>query len=346
MDGTGVSCNKYNDSSCKLFTGKTTFDSFFFLGGGRIAVDVFIIISAWFMCDSEFKSCRIFSTWVTTFFYSFFVGTVYLLLYNNTAFFVSQLFPCSNKIVWFIRGYLLLLIISPILNLILTRRNISMFFVVVAILFMTYNTVFPMYGKDLFDIGTFSLLYVLIGWYKIHIRNKPKASISFLMFAIVYSFNILWITFFEGIDERLNLAIYGYSGDMFHVHYYNMVTVAAAIFLFFGFSQIKIQNKCISVLSTGTLDVYLLLSMNSPKGLLWWLDVSGLIESSFLEDSLLSVYLICLAIFIITLILGTIRNKLLITISSKGCFYDIFKLIDSRINKITKISMAERFRTQ
>lgn len=90
--------------------------------GGKIGVNVFILISAYFMVNKPFKWKRILQTVLTTTFYSI---TIYLifLIWGGVPFarkdLVFALLPVFYKQWDFVTMYVALMFLSPALNIIL-----------------------------------------------------------------------------------------------------------------------------------------------------------------------------------------------------------------------------------
>lgn len=90
-----------------------------FFGGGRLAVNVFVIIGAWFLCDKKIEINKICELWLTTFVYSVLVGFIYFVKDRNSFLKIKQILPISTEVVWFISAYIILMILVPLLNVIL-----------------------------------------------------------------------------------------------------------------------------------------------------------------------------------------------------------------------------------
>lgn len=98
----------------------------FFYAGGRIICNVFMIISAWYLCEKNFKSERVIKTWLTVILYSLFVGVYYSIKTNDSLFLWVHLFPISRAVVWYASDYIAILMISPLLNVFLREKNIRL----------------------------------------------------------------------------------------------------------------------------------------------------------------------------------------------------------------------------
>lgn len=140
-----------------------------FWGGGRMICNVFLMISAWFLCDKPFRFERIARTWLTVLLYSLACGTVHYVEKRDAAVLVKYLFPVSNAVVWYASAYIAVLMLSPFLNLILHKAGMRGQAVTVCILFAAVSVLPSFYPKSYLQFtntGWFALLYLVTGLIK------------------------------------------------------------------------------------------------------------------------------------------------------------------------------------
>ena len=94
---------------------------YFFALFGEIGVDVFILISAYFMINSKFTFKKLLILGGEVYFYSVAFFLLFLTILTpvspiNLHFIVSSFLPISQSTYWFITDYILLMIFSPFLN--------------------------------------------------------------------------------------------------------------------------------------------------------------------------------------------------------------------------------------
>lgn len=236
----------------------------FLWGGGRISVNAFVIISSWYLCDKEFKFSRIASTWLSTLFYSVLVGTFFLFSEGDIRFFGFHFLPISTNVVWFMRAYLLMLLMTPVLNYVLKYRELRSFLIVLISIFSVYKTIYPGNVLDLGDWEVFLLIYLIVGYIK---SNREKYNMSSTLYLIiflgVYFVNILWYLFYYNI---LNIAPFiinfGYGRYMFNTYVNNVQCMIGAFALFGFFKSLRIRynifiSTIISKIGGGKLSVYM-----------------------------------------------------------------------------------------
>ena len=88
------------------------------------SVNVFVLISAYFLVKSKFKIYKIIKLWLMVIFYTLFLYAIGILFFKET-FTFSNLFWCFFPIwrnrYWFFTAYFLIYLISPLLNKIINH---------------------------------------------------------------------------------------------------------------------------------------------------------------------------------------------------------------------------------
>lgn len=221
----------------------------------NIHVDLFVLISGYFGLKLRLKSLLMLYTSVL--FY-----TIILFTYseitniNNGTNILSLIFPLTHGDWWFIRIYVLLLFISPLLNIIIDKCNINnswktcLFITCGVNFYFSYiqevDTIYH-YG---YDLSNFICLY-FIGRYIYYKKDIFKTK------------NILYITFLIIILKIIfGLACKIYSID--HIFrltdYCNPLNVllAATVFYLVVKWRPTWKNRIVNNISTSTLSVYLI----------------------------------------------------------------------------------------
>ena len=93
----------------------------------RVACSVFIIISAWFSVDRAFKFRKIIHVWLTVLMYTVPI-TVYLIVKGaaGRANLITAFLPVENSPLWFAGYYIVLVMLSPMLNRFITQAQKAM----------------------------------------------------------------------------------------------------------------------------------------------------------------------------------------------------------------------------
>lgn len=240
------------------------------------AVDVYVIISGYFLVEAEFKPKRLLGLLIQVLEYSvlitvgmFICGAVHISDFSVYEL-ASYIFPVGTENYWFITAYFVMYLLSPVLAA--GIKNISektLRIIVLALLgFMCLEkTVLPMtlpIDRAGYDFGWFIVLFLIAAYIRLYgIHFFEGKSIRGLLTYIVASI-LICATGIAGslLKEATGIETFGHLADT--VYDYNHIFVAvAAIGLFYAFKNMKLnENSKIAdvarILGPLTLGVYLL----------------------------------------------------------------------------------------
>ena len=290
-----------------------------FFGMGRISVNIFVIISAWFLCKYNFKLERITNTWLSTIFYTVPIAITFVYFGKaDLVYLITNMFPVFFQPLWFITTYVFLLFLTPLLNLILSKyekrkcRNMIIF---LSVLFVLPLTFLPrVRGAFYSEVGWFCVLYLITGFLRIYqplkIVNNKK--ICLLVFIISYLFIISWYILYYDVPYKF-LSNYLEFAGITHASFLNFTSSLPSFFasfsFFFLFKNMNITklNNVINYISKTSLDVYILLSLKGPSDLIFWVDIFDLDVYINSGNIFMNVTIVIIAAFVITSLIGRIR---------------------------------------
>ena len=290
-----------------------------FFGMGRISVNIFVIISAWFLCKYNFKLERITNTWLSTIFYTVPIAITFVYFGKaDLVYLITNMFPVFFQPLWFIITYVFLLFLTPLLNLILSKyekrkcRNMIIF---LSVLFVLPLTFLPrVRGAFYSEVGWFCVLYLITGYLRIYqplkIVNNKK--ICLLVFIISYLFIISWYILYYDVPYKF-LSNYLEFAGITHASFLNFTSSLPSFFasfsFFFLFKNMNITklNNVINYISKTSLDVYILLSLKGPSDLIFWVDIFDLDVYINSGNIFMNVTIVIIAAFVITSLIGRIR---------------------------------------
>lgn len=206
------------------------------------AVDCFVIISGYFSIKFSLKKILIFV--FSILFYEFFISCIYYLFTGHCT--------IPHLSYWFVRQYLALMILSPILNAGLRNLDertlrmillLSIFFFILPLSSPSYNS-----GKNVY---IFILLYS-VGFY---LRNYLKHKIPFYICIIIYLVLSILILFETMVLHKLGLNA---GVDTLSYSYDNILIVLSAIFLFLAFANITFNSKLVNNIAKSSFFVYII----------------------------------------------------------------------------------------
>lgn len=255
-----------------------------------VCVNIFILISGWFGIKFSFRG--ILQLLFQTFFFLFSIYFI-CIFFKIENFSFEGLGKCMmlNNGTWFIKSYLCLYIISPVLNKYIeqtSRRNYK----ITLTLYFLFQLIWGWGSKGVtfFEEGfsplSFIGLYLLSRYMKIY---GPKISLFPKRFDIIMYILLSLITsFFLFISIKYEFKLYYKFWA-----YNNPFIILSSVFLFLYFSKINIYNKFINNISKSCLSVYLL------HFIIWNKVITPIIRSiDYTYDPIIEVMLILIVLIL------------------------------------------------
>ena len=238
---------------------------------GRTACTVFVMASAWFLCDSSFKFERVFKIWFKTIVY---VIIIYFFVYHSYDMPWYDFFPIGGGILWFVSAYMCMLLVSPVLNAALKycpERYLGGSVLLAGAPLLIYSTIALSDGQLGNNVVWFMWIYLLMGYLKkrsLAVFEKRSLMVVFLMILcfirIFPRVEVRWsgrIPFMDSLIPFLN-----WQRDVL----WTIPSFLTALTLFFIFAGIHMKNnRIINVLGSGTLAIYILHQMPFFYEYLW-----------------------------------------------------------------------------
>lgn len=109
-----------------------------------VAVNVYMMISGYFLCESSFKFSRLLQLWLQVWIYSVVIGVlaaatgIILAEEISTHYYLTLLFPVTMGHYWFLTAYVFLYVLLPLLGEGLRRMTKQQFQVALVLLFTTF----------------------------------------------------------------------------------------------------------------------------------------------------------------------------------------------------------------
>ena len=278
----------------------------FSISYGKLGVDVFILISAYFLYNSNFKLKKVYKIIAQVFTYSTIIFIIAFCI--NPAIFsknnlLNAILPIITGEYWFVSGYVILYIFSPLLNKLIKLLSKNLHIIIILILMVVF---FFLNNQIMF----FFVLYLIASYirkYDINLFNKKWFAITlfFASFILLPLTKILFNIDLSFVDSPL--------------------VVICAVSMFYMFKNIKKlgHNKFINTIASTTFGIYLLHDNPYVRKWLWNVIINSksVYQSSYFIFFLI---LIVLIVFCSCSIIDYIKKQ------------TIDKFTNRLINKITK----------
>ena len=313
------------------------------------AVNCYILLSGYFMSGGKFKMSKAIKIWLQVFEYSFLIYLFTCLAGINT-FSVSSLIKCFLPITmeeyWFVTKYLLLLFLSPFLNVYIERcdrRQLGLTCIVSLILFSVLPTVFCYNDYtnivDGYSLLWFVTLYLVAAYVRIYgleyIESKQNCLIGYGVNASILLLSKVVIYLLS--SHFLGKAIY--SNLLFR---YNVFFVfMSSLFLFGFFRNITIKSvvvgRVVAIFAPATFGVYLIHLAPSLKDWLWK-EVINPVRFNNVLVLLVNYLVVVLCVFLICSFLEMLRQRIL---EKSRIVQACFNIIDKKYNYLSEKLMEK-----
>ncbi len=244
--------------------------------GARIAVNMFLLLGAWFMVDTKFKPRRItalyFHTWVITA-----PLTIILLLCGFHPSFkeiARSFMPFLGKGLWYVSAYLALIMLTPWLSkaLLLPRkshRNLTI------VLFSLISVWVTLYSFDRMEdqwadcLVWFSFCYIFIGYYKRYCFQTftlNKYMVLFVGFCTYACIALVNQYYLPHSNYWLHNVFYAFVSD-----YKTVPNFFIAMCFFYFFQHLNLGvNRVINYIATGAFTAYIVHQTPTFIPVLWY----------------------------------------------------------------------------
>lgn len=307
------------------------------LMGGKVGVDVFILISGYFLTNSNgpiFNFKRILKFWGQVFFYSigiYVVSCIFGISDFGIKHFIETFFPITFSSWWFASAYFVLYIIHPFLNKLLHGLDKKAYQSLLIILVIMWSII-PTFTSSSYQSNSllwFVTLYAIAGYVRIYGFNSKLTSKHYMILCAIFSVLTYASSVFFAIIGR-DLFIFS------EYYFYNQNTVPVllvSLSLFMSFATLKMKyHKWINIIASATFGVYLIHDNAIICPILW----CKIFKNAQYQDSL---YLIPYSIIVVAIvfIVCTIIDLIRKSVFEKPYMLLVNKYADKVLNPFSKI---------
>jgi len=242
-----------------------------------VAVNVYVLISGYFLLGKDFKSHRFIKVWFQTMFYSLLFCLAFLLFGKDGVSLTD--IPKAFLVMrydhyWFVTCYLGVILVAPFMRMVVERipRNTYLKLLSVLLLVSTDFLLGYPFGDMLgFNLGYsfvwFVTLFFIVGYikkYDIHLGKYNYISNYFIIGLIIFLYFL--------VRASLKVIFFGGQFEIQDLHY-NSFPLILAVFLFIWFKNHTFTNNfCVKLfvkIAPYTFGVYLIHENVWVKSVLW-----------------------------------------------------------------------------
>lgn len=288
----------------------------FILMGGKVGVDIFVLISGYFLIENTeklFQPKKLLKFWGQVVFYSIMTYLLSVMLRLN-AFEIKQLIKVCLPITypgwWFASTYFMLYLIHPFLNKLLHGLSKTEYQYLILMMVLCWSII-PTATTQLFESNSllwFVTLYGIAGYVNLYggnqkLQSKHYFSLYFMVLIITYTVSTTFLFLGTKKEEWSTHAI-----DFFEIE--RLPILLMAITLFMGFVTLKMNyHKWINMIASATFGVYLIHDSSYIRYYLW----TNIFKINQYQDSTFLILYSILVVFILYVsctMIDLIRKKM------------------------------------
>lgn len=301
-----------------------------------VHVNSFIILTGYFQCKKDMKITKFFSINNAVWFYQvvFLIIALLITYYFNIPLVYpitkldvfKSIIPLDYGLYWYIGCYLILYIISPILNKVINNCNKKSFQKIIVTLFILFSIIPTLtldgvvYTKEGHSVANFILLYFIGAYLRLYpiskssvlkrLSNTANRTLYILLFLGCSIISLLCFTMSEQLSNPNNGDIVNHISSIFF-NFYNSfgspILIIQTMSYFLFFETLDFKNKFINKISKYTLGVYLIHEniyvRDNMYGLIGCFNVKN-----FKLKEVLMIFFVAIIIFVVCLIIEMIRQ--------------------------------------
>ncbi len=240
---------------------------------GNLGVDIFVIITGYFLCTKPASHKSLGKLFVQLWFYSILLFLVCRFAFGYTYSLKSILtviLPTIFAEYWFFTAYVILALISPYLNILInhaTKKQMEKF----VLCMLAIWVLIPTFTKQRFFAGEIPqfIMFYMIGAY---FRNYPDNFLKnklYRTFLTIFSFALLFLSTFVLDFLGSKIALFQNRGIMFY-NRNSLLVVGCAVGLFaLSIYRKSFCNSFINLIAGCTFGVYLIHDNPAVRHLIW-----------------------------------------------------------------------------
>lgn len=240
--------------------------------GGGIGVSLFVLITGYFMIEKEkLKVSKLVKLWLELLFYDlliYFIFVIFKLTNFNIKDLIFRFMPITNREWWFASTYFVLILFTPLINVMLDRISKETYKKYLIIGFICFSIIptFINRGFESNNLIWFIFIYSVGAYIRLYendfkYRSGECILCSLILLILTYILKTCLDISSINILNAFSLRLYDLK---------SFALFAISLFMFIGFKNMNIKdNDYINIIAKATFGVYLIHDNNFVRPYLW-----------------------------------------------------------------------------
>jgi len=284
----------------------------FFGMTGKMGINAFLLITGYFMVDSDFKLYKWFRLWFEVIFYNIIISS--FLFLGGYRFgiknIIQSVLPMTYGVQTYFTGtFLYLFLLIPFLNILIKSLSKKQYKTLLCLLFFLYTIISTFAFHNTFsELGWYCTVYFIAAY----LRHYPVRKLGNSFWGMIFIFSMM-IT-------MVSILIVDYIGSRFGFYgYYHMINnaqklfaVTGAVSMFMWFKDLKLkQSKFINVVASATFGVLCIHANSDQMRQFLWRDIFK--NTTFYTSSFLIIHAVfsVIVVYSICVVIELLRAKLI-----------------------------------
>lgn len=238
--------------------------------GGQIGVNIFVLISGYFLVNSKgpvFNLKRILKFWGQVFFYSTAIYIIFVLM-GTKGNILQAFFPITSGTWWFASTYFVLFLIHPFLNKLIACLDKKSYQNLLILLVTCWGIIPSLTGSQYEgnDLTWFITLYAISGYARIYGFHPKLTSRHYFVLCGIFSlltYSLSAVHAVLGVKRSLSLTTFYYGQ-------FKLPILLISSTLFMAFAALKMRyHRWINVIASAAFGVYLIHDHDLVRPFLW-----------------------------------------------------------------------------
>lgn len=285
---------------------------------GKICYDIFIVISCYYMINTQFSGMRFINIWLEVFFYNIIIDFFVIAIegykgYSSLRMLLGGLFPMLGNSHGFASAYLFFLLILPFVKIVEEKLSKIQIFAFTFILLMLQigtwiiNTLCGFDSRLRSELFVFFIIYNILYLYRKFYENKlsHKTANYLLLFTfILFIFEyFIWRNYLINANSLCSKLLIFINNQNSPLNIFISFTIVIYI-MKFGKS---FSNRIINKIASCTFGILLIHDHNYFRNILW----NKLVPTYtvYLHNGIIYFMIISIILFFICIIVDMIRQK-------------------------------------